>query len=120
MSWHAPTCRFYIARPALNAPSGFAYPSWVMNALGGIPETIDPMVTCAAKTVALTALRLLQDDGAREEATREFVERTGGGIGGDRWIAPLCDYEPPIHFRWPEYSTTARGRDWWIPTVPNA
>ena len=31
------------------------------------------------------------------------------------WIAPLCDYEPPIHFRWPEYVTTPRGREWWIP-----
>ena len=30
-------------------------------------------------------------------------------------IPPLCDYPPPIHFRWPEYVTTARGEDWWIP-----
>ena len=44
MSWHAPTARFYVARPALRSPNGFAYPSWVMNALGGIAETIDPMV----------------------------------------------------------------------------
>ena len=120
MSWHAPTARFYVARPALKAPDGFAYPSWVMNALGGIAATIDPMVTCAAKTVALTALRLIEDKAAREDARREFVERTGGGIGGERWMAPLCDYDPPIHFRWPEYVTTERGRDWWIPTFPNA
>ena len=46
----------------------------------------------------------------------EFVARTGGGIGGANWLAPLCDYEPPIHFRWPEYVTTPRGRDWWIPS----
>ena len=118
MSWHAPTCRFYIARPALAAQPDVAWPGWVMNALGGIPETIDPMVTCAAKTVALTALRLLEDKTARDAAKAEFVERTGGGIGGDKWIAPLCDYDPPIHFRWPEYVTTPRGRDWWIPTVP--
>jgi len=52
---------------------------------------------------------------AREAARREFIERTGGGIGGSRWIAPLCDYKPPIDFRWPEYVTTRRGRDWWIP-----
>ena len=121
MSWHAPTARVYVARPALKAPDGFAYPSWVMNALGGIPETIDPMVVCAAKTVALSALRLHRGQGrARADAKHEFVERTGGGIGGERWLAPLCDYEPPIHFRWPEYVTTPRGRDWWIPTVPNA
>lgn len=119
MCWHGPTARLYVARPALRTPKGFAYPAWVMNALGGIPETIDPMVVCAAKTVALTALHLLEDKAARDDARREFIQRTCGGIGGDNWLAPLCDYEPPIHFRWPEYVTTARGRDWWIPTAPN-
>jgi aminobenzoyl-glutamate utilization protein B len=115
MSWHAPTARFYVARPALRAPAGFAYPSWVMNALGGIPETIDPMVVTAAKTIALTALRLLEDGQARDRAMTEFVTRTGGGVGGSNWVAPLCDYDPPIRFRWPEYVTTPRGREWWIP-----
>ncbi|MCO6049826.1 amidohydrolase [Mesorhizobium sp. RP14(2022)] len=118
MAWHAPLCRFYVARPALRAPDGFSYPAWVMNALGGIPETIDPMVTTAAKIVSLTALRLLEDEKARDHAQAEFVQRTGGGIGGTEWIAPLCDYEPPTHFRWPEYVTTPRGTDWWIPTFP--
>jgi len=116
MSWHAPTARFYVARPALRSTGGHAYPSWVMNALGGISATIDPMVICAAKTVALAALRLLEDGKAREAAMDEFVTRTGGGVGGSNWIAPLCDYDPPINFRWPEYVTTARGRDWWIPS----
>ena len=118
MCWHAPTARFYIARPALRQAGPKPYPSWVMNALGGIPETIDPMVRCAAKTLSLSALRLLEDHGLRGEAMDEFVRRTGGGVGGSEWIAPLCDYDPPIHFRWPEYVTTARGRDWWIPTQP--
>lgn len=117
MSWHAPTSRFYVARPALRAEKGHVYPAWVMNALGGIPATIDPMVTCASKTVALTALRLLEDKSARDAAMDEFVRRTGGGVGGSNWIAPLCDYVPPINFRWPEYATTARGRDWWIPAA---
>lgn len=120
MTWHAPTARLYVARPALRSDNGHAYPAWVMNALGGIAETIDPMVLCAAKTVALSALRLLEDKAAREAAMAEFVSRTGGGVGGSDWIAPLCDYEPPIHFRWPEYVTTARGRDWWIPRHPAA
>ncbi len=113
MCWHAPTVRLYVARPALKAPAGFTYPAWVMNALGGIPETIDPMVVCAAKTVALTALRLVEDASARATARSEFLERTGG----ERWTPPLCDYDPPIHFRWPEYVATPRGRDWWIPSV---
>lgn len=115
MTWHAPTARFYIARPALRAASGKGYPSWVMNALGGIPETIDPMVQTAAKVIAGAALRVLEDRLVREAAAGEFVRRTGGGIGGDNWVAPLCDYEPPIHLRWPEYIETVRGRDWWIP-----
>lgn len=116
MSWHAPLARFYIARPALKAPAGYRYPGWVMNALGGIPATIDPMVGTAAKVLALSALRLLEDETARKAAMDEFKTRTGGGVGGSRWIAPLCDYAPPIQFRWPEYVMTARGRDWWIPS----
>jgi aminobenzoyl-glutamate utilization protein B len=120
MSWHAPLARFYIARPALKAPSGYRYPGWVMNALGGIPATIDPMVTTAAKVLAFSALRLMEDAEARKAARDEFETRTGGGVGGSKWIPPLCDYDPPIHFRWPEYVTTPRGRDWWIPTQPNS
>ncbi len=120
MSWHTPLARFYIARPALR-PNGTPYPNWVMNALGGIPATINPMVRTAARVCALSALRLLQDPAAREAAMTEFNDRTGGGIGGDAWMAPLCDYAPPIHFRWPEYIDTPRGRDWWIPsTMPDA
>jgi aminobenzoyl-glutamate utilization protein B len=122
MTWHAPTARFYIARPALKAPAGAgAYPAWAMNALGGIPATIDPMVQTAAKVLALSALRLLEDESARSAAMAEFRARTGGGVGGTNWTPPLCDYDPPIHFRWPEYVTTPRGRDWWIPsTMPDA
>lgn len=117
MTWHAPTARFYIARPALQAPPGFAYPAWVMNALGGIRAAIDPMVERAAQVLALSALRLIEDGTARDTAWAEFTERTGGGVGGSGWVAPLCDYPPPIHFRWPEYITTPRGRDWWIPSA---
>ncbi|OED38178.1 peptidase M20 [Chromatiales bacterium (ex Bugula neritina AB1)] len=115
MTWHTPTARFYIARPALQpAPEG-PYPSWVMNALGGISETIDPMVQTAAKVLATSALRVLEDKSARLAAQDEFERRTGGGIGGEHWVAPLCDYEPPINFRWPEYIETTRGRGWCIP-----
>ena len=117
MCWHAPTARFYIARPALKGH----YAPWVMNALGGIPATIDPMVQTAAQVLALSALRLLEDESARVKAMEEFRVRTGGGIGGDTWIPPQCDYDPPIHFRWPEYVETHRGYDWWIPAkMPGA
>ena len=114
-SWHAPTVRLYVGRPAL-APrdDGGAYPDWVMNALGGLAPCIDPMIETAAKTVGLTLLDLFQKPGALEEAQAEFQKRTGGGIGGDKWLAPLCDYEPPINFRWPEYVTTPRGENEWV------
>jgi len=115
MTWQTPTARFYMARPAL---AGGPFPAWVMNALGGIAATIDPTVQAAAKVLALSALRLLEDDEARTAAMAEFEQRTGGGIGGDNWLAPLCDYPPPIDFNWPEYVETARGFDWHIPQFP--
>ena len=60
------------------------------------------MVTTAAKVLAAAAIRLLEDGTAREAAMAEFRDRTGGGVGGTDWTPPLCDYDPPIHFRWPE------------------
>lgn len=114
MTWHAPTARLYIGRPALRAPEGYAYPNWVLNALGGMPETIDPMIDTAARVLALSGLAVLTDPDLRARMWHEFHDRTGG-IGGPEWIAPLCDYDPPIGFRWPEYVTTPRGFDWWIP-----
>jgi aminobenzoyl-glutamate utilization protein B len=115
MSWHAPTARFYVGRPTLAAPPGFAYPDWALNALGGIPETIDPTVRCAARTIAGTILELMTDTAILAAAQAEFVERTGGGIGGSSWEKPWCDYPPPIEFPWPRYVATAAGREWWIP-----
>jgi aminobenzoyl-glutamate utilization protein B len=116
--WHAPTARLYVGRPTL-APraDGLGHPAWVMNALGGLPPCIDPMTAVAAKTIALTVLDLLQQPERLAAARAEFVTRTGGGIGGEKWLAPLCDYPPPIHFRWPEYVTTPRGTDWVIPAA---
>jgi aminobenzoyl-glutamate utilization protein B len=118
--WHAPTVRLYVGRPTLAPrPDGVGYPSWVMNALGGLAPCIDPMIEVAAKTIAFTALDLLEDRERLSAAKSEFQDRTGGGVGGSRWIAPLCDYDPPIHFRWPEYVSTPRGRtEWVIPANP--
>ncbi len=118
MCWHAPTARFYVARPTL-APraGGVAWPAWVMNALGGIRATIDPTVVTSARILGRAALRVLTDDGLRHAARAEFDQRTGGGVGGSKWIAPLADYPPPTGFSWPEYVETPRGRDWWIPSA---
>lgn len=113
--WHAPTVRLYIGRPALKSPKpGYAYPAWVMNAMGGIRECIDPMIVSASKTIGMTIIDLLTKPELLKQAQDEFKERTGGGIGGDTWQEPLCDYEPPIHYRWPEYVTTERGKDHWV------
>jgi aminobenzoyl-glutamate utilization protein B len=108
MTWHTPTARFYIARPALK---GGPYPAWAMNALGGMAQTIDPMVQVAAKVLACSALRLLQDEEARAAATEEFNRRKA-----EHDIPPLCDYPAPTQFKWPEYVQTPRGTDWHIPT----
>jgi aminobenzoyl-glutamate utilization protein B len=115
--WHCPTVRLFIARPALAGPAGYVYPAWVANALGGISATIDPMIKVAAKTIAATLIDLFTDPALLAEARREFHERTGGGIGGTRWLAPLlpADFKVPHQYRWPEYVTTSRGEEWTIP-----
>lgn len=109
MTWHTPTARIYIARPALK---GGPYPPWAMNALGGIPALIDPMVQTAGRVLARTALRLLTDTEARNAAWSEFqTRRVKGGA-----LPPLADYPAPVQLPWPEYVETARGRDWHIPS----
>jgi aminobenzoyl-glutamate utilization protein B len=115
--WHCPTVRFYIARPMLKAPAGFSYPAWAMNALGGLRACIDPMIRTAAKTVGGTILDLFTSADLLKNAQREWHERTGG-IDGRDWMAPLLpkDFRVPLDFRWPEYVTTSRGEEWWIPT----
>jgi aminobenzoyl-glutamate utilization protein B len=116
-TWHCPTVRLLVARPMLAAPPGTVYPDWVSNALGGIAQTIDPMIDVAAKTIACTLLDLFGDADLLGAAKAEFEQRTGGGIGGSRWQAPLlpADFKAPHRFRWPEYIRTARGEEWWIP-----
>jgi len=116
MSWYAPTVRLYIARPVLAAPPGSAgYPAWVSNALGGLAPCIDPTVEVAGKTIAGTLLELLMRPDELAAARAEFLERTRG----ERFVAPLLprDFAPPLDYRWPEYVSTARGSDWWIPAA---
>jgi aminobenzoyl-glutamate utilization protein B len=106
-----------VGRPMLAAPPGFNYPAWVHNALGGIPATIDPTLQSAAKAIGAMLVDLLTDARLLADARTEFVERTGGGIGGKHWQAPLlpADFNVPHRLRWPEYVTTARGEEWCIP-----
>jgi aminobenzoyl-glutamate utilization protein B len=114
-TWHAPTVRLYVGRPTLAAPKpGFRYPEWTRHAMGGVPACIDPMWSKAASVIAATLLDLLTDPSALARAQDEFRERTGGGVGGTRWLAPLLppDFEAPVGYRWPEYVSTPRGEAW--------
>jgi aminobenzoyl-glutamate utilization protein B len=114
MTWYAPTVRLYIARPMLAVPAGYGgYPAWVANALGGLSPCIDPTIQVAGKTIAGTLIDLLTQPQLLAAARAEHSERTSGA----RHLAPLlpADFAPPIDYRWPEYATTARGADWWIP-----
>lgn len=103
MTHYAPTARFYVARPALRTSPGIAgYPGWVMNALGGIPETIDPTISCAAKTVAGSFLDLLRDPSALAAARREFDERTASAVHTSALLPR--DFTPPLDGPWPDYT----------------
>lgn len=118
-TWHAPTVRLLTARPRLRPPrDGSAYPAWAQNALTGRPEVIDPGMFTAAKTIACTLLDLITQPEQLRRAREEFEKRTGGGIGGSDWVAPLLpeDFPPPVELRWPEYITTSRGEEWCIPS----
>jgi aminobenzoyl-glutamate utilization protein B len=120
-TWHAPTVRIYTGRPMLRSPHhGYEYPAWAYNALGGRPEVVDPGMVLAGKTIAGTIMDLIEHPEELARAKAEFDERTGGGVGGSKWVAPLlpADFFPPIDLRWPEYITTERGEEWWLPT-PN-
>jgi len=117
-TWHAPTVRLIVGRATLKSPApGYQYPPWSWNALGGFAPTIDPTILCAARAIATTVVELLTEPGALAAARDEFTARTGGGIGGERWVAPLLppDFEPPVELFWPEYVTTPRGTEWVVP-----
>jgi aminobenzoyl-glutamate utilization protein B len=118
-TWHAPTVRIFTMRARLRAPAeSYEYPAWAHNALGGLPVAIDPGMLLGAKTIAATFVDLLTKPIVLKQAQDEFKERTGGGIGGSKWVAPLLpkNFHPPVDLRWPEYIQTVRGEEWWIPT----
>src|SRR5271167_3875979 len=101
-----------------NYTPDYEYPVWAHNALGGLPAAINPGIFLGAKTIAATFLDLLTEPALLKQARDEFEERTGGGVGGAKWVPPLLpkDFTPPVDLRWPEYVQTARGEEWWIPT----
>jgi aminobenzoyl-glutamate utilization protein B len=116
--WHAPTVRLLTARPALRSGDPrYGAPAWTYNALGGLAAAVDPGMFVASETLALTALDLIEDPALLAKCQAEFKERTGGGIGGDKWVAPLLpsDFQSPHDLPWPQYVTTPNGEEWWMP-----
>jgi aminobenzoyl-glutamate utilization protein B len=89
--------------------------------MAGYPATIDPMIFSGGKVIGATLVDLLTKPVELTRCRKEFEERTGGGIGGSKWVGPLLpkDFKAPVDMRWPEYVTTERGEEWWIPT-PNS
>lgn len=115
MTHYAPTVRFYISRPALKQPDGGRpYPAWVMNALGGIPATIDPTISVAGKTISGTFIDLLLNQELRQDAADEFARRKA-----ERGCEPLLsqDFEPPVSVLWPEYVRDHNGERRWLGTA---
>ncbi|MPY80368.1 MAG: hypothetical protein GEV04_18295 [Actinophytocola sp.] len=111
MTWYAPTARFYVARPTLTTADGCGdYPAWVLNALGGIPETIDPMIRTAGNVVAGTLIDLFLKPELLRRAKAEHARRVAE-YGN---IAPLlpADFTPPTELNWPDYITGPAGRQW--------
>src|SRR5690606_14273438 len=91
-TWHAPTVRILVARPRLAPPQvGYIYPQWVGAALGGIAAVVDPVIVTAAKVIGSTIVELLVSPEKLSRCREEFERRTGGGVGGDSWMAPLMD-----------------------------
>jgi len=117
-TWHAPSARVRTAKAVLRPIEGAGYPRWTALAMTGEPSTIDPAIFTGAKVIAGCLIDLLTKPEVLAKAKGEFEDRTGGGVGGSRWVPPLLprDLEPPLDIRWPEYVQTERGREWWIPT----
>lgn len=120
-TWHTPTVRLYVGRPVPRPPAdGSVLPHWCRWAMGGLPAAMDPMFLTAGRVIATTALDLLTDGASLAAARAEFEDRTGGGIGGASWLAPLLGPRAPapIHYPWPEWRDTPDGPAWPIPPRP--
>ena len=113
--WTAPSTRLNTANAVLRNPDpDKPLPPWTRLAMNGYSPCVDPGIVTAAKTIGATIVDLLTHPGDLAQAKEEFNERTGGGVGGSKWVAPLLprDFYPPIDLPWPEYVTTQRGFEW--------
>lgn len=115
-TWHAPTVKFLVGRTRLAQANPSA--DWINVALGGVPDAIDPTTVTAAKVIAATILDIAGDPQKLRQCREEFTHRTGGGIGGTSWLAPLMKRGArPYQFAWPDYTRLAASREWIIPVI---
>jgi aminobenzoyl-glutamate utilization protein B len=110
-TWHCPTVWIQVHRPNVRVP-GVRLPRWIHYALGGIKGLIDKTIYTAGKAISGTMVDLVTDPATMKACLDEFKARTAEYK--EEPLLPL-DLEPPIDLRWPEYVTTVRGREWWIP-----
>jgi aminobenzoyl-glutamate utilization protein B len=110
-TWHAPSVWIHVARAPKPIPQ--KYPQWIWVATGGMKDVINPTIFTTAKTMSGTMLDLLTKPEQLSKCQAEFRARKS-----KHNESPLlsADIEPPIELRWPEYVTTPRGEDWWIPS----
>ena len=115
-SWHAPTVRFFTAKPHLKQ-LGSDLMHWANNAFVGMSAAIDPTWVRGGQTIAATAVQLIEDEGLLAATRAEFEERRGRV--DRRLLEPLLpsDFAAPTELPWPEYVQTARGFEWTLPTT---
>ena len=104
------TANAILVNPNPNKP----LPPWVQYAMNGYSPCVDPGIITVAKTIGITVIDLFINPLELEKAKKEFNKRTGGGIGGSKWIPPILpkEFYPPKDLPWPEYVTTQRGLEW--------
>jgi aminobenzoyl-glutamate utilization protein B len=113
--WTAPSTRLNTANAILKNPNpDKPLPMWTRFALNGYSPCVNPGIMTASKTLGATIVDIMTNPNDLSEAIKEFEKRTGGGINGSKWVAPLLpkDFYPPIDLPWPEYVTTQRGYEW--------
>ena len=92
MTWHAPTSRYYIARPTLRAPARLRL-SRLGDERARRPQRDDRSHgDLRRRDVGADRAAADADQTTLAAAKGEFFTRTQGGIGGAAWLAPLCDY----------------------------
>ena len=79
----------------------------------------------ASVTMTIKMTEIAAMEGSMLSLTPIHIKRGNVTTSTDVTLAAILSFHPyymlPIHFRWLEYVTTARGYDWWVPAnMPDA